>query len=59
MSAVDCKSGPGWDRTSDLGIKSPLLYQLSYRPEGSVDALSGHCRRTANRLDALGVRLRG
>ena len=21
--------GPCWDRTSDLGIKSPLLYQLS------------------------------
>ncbi len=28
-----CKSsGPGRDRTCDLGIKSPLLYQLSYRP---------------------------
>jgi uncharacterized protein YndB with AHSA1/START domain len=25
-------SGPGRDRTCDLGIKSPLLYQLSYRP---------------------------
>ena len=25
-------SGPGWNRTNDLGIKSPLLYQLSYRP---------------------------
>ncbi len=24
--------GPGWDRTNDLGIKSPLLYRLSYRP---------------------------
>ena len=24
--------GPGWIRTSDLGIKSPLLCQLSYRP---------------------------
>ena len=22
-------NGPCWDRTSDLGIKSPLLYQLS------------------------------
>jgi uncharacterized protein YndB with AHSA1/START domain len=28
-SAAD---GPGRDRTCDLGIKSPLLYQLSYRP---------------------------
>jgi uncharacterized membrane protein len=25
-------NGPGWIRTSGLGIKSPLLYQLSYRP---------------------------
>ena len=25
-------SGPGWNRTNDLGIKSPLLCQLSYRP---------------------------
>ena len=25
-------SGPGRNRTYDLGIKSPLLYQLSYRP---------------------------
>jgi hypothetical protein len=24
--------GPGRIRTCDLGIKSPLLYQLSYRP---------------------------
>ena len=30
---VGCKTdGPGRDRTCDLGIKSPLLYQLSYRP---------------------------
>ena len=31
--------GPGRSRTCDLGIKSPLLYQLSYRPlllEGST-----------------------
>jgi hypothetical protein len=27
--------GPGWIRTSDLGIKSPLLCQLSYRPTRS------------------------
>lgn len=26
------QNGPGRDRTCDLGIKSPLLYQLSYRP---------------------------
>jgi streptogramin lyase len=28
--------GPGRDRTCDLGIKSPLLYQLSYRPRWSA-----------------------
>src|SRR5438128_5867892 len=28
--------GPGRDRTCDLGIKSPLLYQLSYRPRCRV-----------------------
>ena len=27
-------SGPGRSRTCDLGIKSPLLYRLSYRPPG-------------------------
>jgi hypothetical protein len=26
------RDGPGRNRTCDLGIKSPLLYQLSYRP---------------------------
>jgi hypothetical protein len=26
------EDGPGRIRTCDLGIKSPLLYQLSYRP---------------------------
>ena len=28
--------GPGWIRTTDLGIKSPLLCQLSYRPARRV-----------------------
>ena len=28
--------GPGRDRTCDLGIKSPLLYRLSYRPKRST-----------------------
>ena len=34
--------GPGRTRTCDLGIKSPLLYQLSYRPAAvySVAAMS-------------------
>src|SRR6266852_3245362 len=31
-------NGPGRDRTCDLGIKSPLLYQLSYRPHHRVYA---------------------
>jgi hypothetical protein len=31
-------SGPGRIRTCDLGIKSPLLYRLSYRPlEASIE----------------------
>jgi hypothetical protein len=29
-------SGPDRIRTCDLGIKSPLLYQLSYRPAESA-----------------------
>ena len=29
--------GPGGSRTHDLRIKSPLLYQLSYKPGTSVD----------------------
>ena len=32
--------GPGRDRTCDLGIKSPLLYRLSYRP-AAVECRSG------------------
>ena len=37
------RNGPGRDRTCDLGIKSPLLYQLSYRPAPvSVDACRGY-----------------
>ena len=28
--------GPGRTRTCGLGIKSPLLYQLSYRPAGAA-----------------------
>jgi hypothetical protein len=36
--------GPGWIRTNDLGIKSPLLCQLSYRPATrvSVEGAEGH-----------------
>ena len=45
----DFLDGPGWDRTSDLGIKSPLLYRLSYRPAPvSVEA----ARRSVSRLHA-------
>ena len=32
------QNGPDRTRTCDLGIKSPLLYQLSYRPSGSIGA---------------------
>jgi hypothetical protein len=31
------RNGPGRNRTCDLGIKSPLLYQLSYRPAGLLE----------------------
>jgi hypothetical protein len=33
------RNGPGRSRTCDLGIKSPLLYQLSYRPSKNGDTL--------------------
>ena len=36
--------GPCWTRTSDLGIKSPLLYQLSYRPAGQHGRARGALR---------------
>ena len=42
MLAAKCRtagescSGPSRARTCDLGIKSPLLYQLSYRPAGAI-----------------------
>ena len=35
-SGISFGDGPGRDRTCDLGIKSPLLYQLSYRPARPV-----------------------
>src|SRR4051812_50088270 len=40
--ARESADGPGGSRTRDLGIKSPLLYQLSYRPAAvySVAAMS-------------------
>src|SRR2546428_12179624 len=41
---ISCRlefDGPGRDRTSDLGIKSPLLYQLSYRPAAGYRVRSG------------------
>src|SRR5262249_50517241 len=53
-------NGPGRDRTCDLGIKSPLLYQLSYRPSvpgyrscsaatpGTGDGALAVLRRTRN-----------
>ena len=36
-SASRPRDGPGWTRTSDLGIKSPLLCQLSYPGMADVD----------------------
>jgi hypothetical protein len=40
LALQELRDGPGRSRTCDLGIKSPLLYQLSYRPaKASVDRL--------------------
>jgi hypothetical protein len=39
------RSEGGGTRTHDLGIKSPLLYQLSYAPEGPLNIFA------PNRLD--------
>ena len=39
--------GPGRDRTCDLGIKSPLLYQLSYRPRPECTPRSARAIRCA------------
>jgi hypothetical protein len=36
------RDGPGRTRTCDLGIKSPLLYQLSYRPLRVLDRKADH-----------------
>jgi hypothetical protein len=44
-SRTSIDDGPGRDRTCDLGIKSPLLYRLSYRPAERV-------YRRASRLDS-------
>ena len=48
-------NGPGRNRTCDLGIKSPLLYQLSYRPEYAVRMAKGYAEGSAveERLAAL------
>ena len=38
-SPTTCSNEGGGTRTHDLGIKSPLLYQLSYAPECSKTSL--------------------
>ena len=50
--------GPGRDRTCDLGIKSPLLYRLSYRPVLLASLVGkGYAEGSAveERLAALGA----
>src|SRR6185437_778981 len=44
-----CRSDPGGSRTRDLRIKSPLLYQLSYRVECLHLREVGACVRSACR----------
>src|SRR5881396_2469565 len=40
---------PSWIRTSDLLIKSQLLYRLSYGPTGAAVSLVGACGQGARR----------
>ena len=49
--------GPGRARTCDLGIKSPLLYQLSYRPP-SGSTLPGWGKGTRKEARSRNVRRR-
>ena len=37
MDGCDFIGSPGWARTSDTWINSPLLYQLSYRGMSQAD----------------------
>ena len=46
------RGGPGWDRTNDLGIKSPLLCRLSYRPRSEYR--NGGLRRGFNVVSRRG-----
>src|ERR1700759_2444619 len=45
--------GPGRDRTCDLRIKSPLLYQLSYRP--SYSAIEADARAQSPAVVPVGI----
>ena len=47
--------GPSRDRTYDLGIKSPLLYQLSYRPRGRESTSEGASGGAAGSERAVGI----
>src|SRR3954465_11598619 len=52
------RDGPSRDRTCDLGIKSPLLYQLSYRPrvpESTSESAEGASGGAAPCERAVGV----
>src|ERR1043165_1047752 len=51
----DLYDGPGRDRTCDLGIKSPLLYRLSYRPRALI--LTGWGKGTPKDQQAKSARL--
>ena len=54
-SSFACASdGPGRSRTCDLGIKSPLLYQLSYRPrQSSIGTRARRSGRRTARVDGV------
>src|SRR5213592_3794854 len=53
------RDGPGAIRTSDLLIKSPLLYQPSYRPRGLVGAGRALARAPWSGLTSAYVEDRG
>jgi hypothetical protein len=54
LSCCGVLSEGGGTRTHDLGIKSPLLYQLSYAPEWFKDnELPDRAKAGPNRCDLM------
>src|SRR5438132_12652035 len=49
IPCIDKTGEPSWIRTSDLLIKSQLLYRLSYGPTGAAVSLASACGQGARR----------